>query len=146
MARGYPDYFGQSMYLRMGKVELYHGVGIVCAFGAVTHILDVDNRMMIKACRIILQDIAEPDSVNIEVTIDADVAADDSIDTFYTNNVTKPDQGLIYCVVYAPALERYVLQFSMDLTIDTNILINVNNVSAADCTAEIMYLYGHILR
>jgi len=146
MARGYPDYYGQSIFPRLGVLQAVHTGDITCNWGGPTEVLNVNARMIVQSMELRFNDIRFAALISVYFYADGVDMGGDNIALFYSRNRTMPHQSVAYVTVYSPAIERYVLQLTPSTTVYDNLTISVLNNDVIDCEVDIRYKYGLLVR
>ena len=146
MTRGYPDYYGQSIFPRLGVLQAAYVAPITCDWGGVTEILNLNGRMLFQSFELVFEEVRTPALISIYFYVDGVSMGGDNLALFYTYNRTEPHRSIAYVTVYSPAIERHVLQMTPNTTVYDNLTINIHNNDVIDCDVTQRYKYGLLVR
>jgi len=143
MPRGYPDYFGQSIFPKYGELIRINTTKIM-AGSEVWTVFDIDSKGVLYFLHIESKNVAGYDNLDIELTIDGSVFYNESVTDMYLY------QNLFMCshplaMVYNNEASHYLaIGLTKEVPFGTQIKLIIENGGADTPLVEVRGGYTEI--
>jgi len=146
MARGYPDYFGTSLFPRMGIFTTYSSGAVICPNGVTTEIFDLTEKMVLFGGYIILGGPPLENLISVRHTIDGTVFPQFSLDDLAKIGAYQESVQTFYFLVRAQDAAYYVLGITKDIIVQSQFKMSVIQSTGAGQVVQAEIMYGKIVR
>lgn len=140
MARGYPDYFGYSMFPYYGALLDMDDTGVLAA-GAFVDTLALAHKGMIRGGYLHFWGGAPAINLELTITPDGNNLGMHAVSTWMNNGWTKPEGNALYLTFYNDATQHFMLSFVPGFPFDISYSLRIENTSAGPTSwyAELLY-------
>ena len=145
MARGYPDFFGYSVFPYSG-INTFQPVlvGHIDAPGA-EDIFSINVKGIVRGGFFSLQDAESPQIITIDATVDGVAIGGWRLDLMRGFNIQEPDLSLTYFSVYNPDLSFYALGITPEVSFGQDYSVRVQNLGAVEVIVQGALFYTWII-
>ena len=146
MARGYPDFFGYSVFPFYGTwlLDFCNGVGILNAANADIHTL-THKAVIMGGTFEITYVTFDPSQNTMVLTIDGTTILTASAEQFRTYNQSQQGDDLFYCTHYNPESKIQVLSITPGISFGYEFKINMANATGAQFIVNGYLYYTNVL-
>ena len=134
MARGYPDFFGFSVFPQYGPFTEEHGAPVDILAGNTRDFFELTAKGVIYDGYHRIYSCADPSNILINVTVDGDLIPSVSPDVLLRYNLTSEGDYLISLKEYNPELGEYIVALRRGTTFSGTFKTTIINDSAGDIT------------
>lgn len=126
MARGYPDFFGQSIFPKFGALTYVDLASGVVAPGNWATVVDVSTKGQIHSCLIAIQEIGgTSEAVSIKVTVDGLELFNWNVVALKNYALDKNRSWLAYLVLYDTETPLYGISLSDSITFEQSLKVEI---------------------
>lgn len=134
MGRGYPDYFGYSMFPTYGKMLRDNLPTTNIPNGSTLEAFSISSKSILQGGFIGISGSSNSPNIFIRITIDGDVAVYQALDIMYLYNLAKMDCSLVYLLTYSPITTVYSVGFKRLIPVEYEYKIEIVNNTAYTLT------------
>jgi len=129
MARGYPDFFGQSIFLKYGQMQHVNITAVNCPAGETTDIVSITGKgKTYSGWAYASVGVACLDSVKILAVIDGSIyEVCNHFECDYVYNATRITNALIQQTYYSAGDGYVAYAFAKDWTFEQSLKIQIEN-------------------
>ena len=139
MPRGYPDYFGQSIFPKYGVFTKENGTTTIAALSTDT-VIKVTDKGRTYGARLHIDESFDVSNCVFRLVIDGTIVYDTTPAVSLKHNITEEGQAPFYLRRYDSIDNSYTLCLSKDITFEQSLEITFQNVTANSVDVE-YYLY-----
>jgi len=141
MPRGYPDYFGQSIFPKYGGFKTYQHSELNLSSVNYTTIVNVTAKGKIYDGYLCFVGTAMDVFAKLKVTIDGAVTQETTLDFLLNRFWSFSNRGILNIIAWNDEDEYYYVQVGKDITFEQSYKIEAKgtNDNSLNCTSVIYY-------
>lgn len=125
MAKGYPDFFGQSIYLRYGSINLKEVAEIVNPPSYDDNLVNIAAKGKIAGGYLLFSTADDLQEWVLKLTIDGVTVFEDSIITLFEDYVLEDPVTVINFQKYDTLNGKYVIGFNDNISFESSFLLEL---------------------
>lgn len=140
MARGYPDYFGQSIFPRYGDT-IPVDYGVTATAHATTQLLSLTDKGFLLSASIEINGLGDNWSDFIKITVDGQDIPHESFSELYEQNIIHENDFIMWLTCYDINTQRYAISIIRNLQFQESLVVSYVNQSANNINVELKAAY-----
>jgi len=139
MAKGYPDFFGFSIFPQYGSFSVEDLPVEIIADGDNFDIINVLGKGVVHSGDLTLSCDGNPLGISIQISIDGQDLAQEAPPWLLRHGFGPGVDTPIICTEYDPSQGRYTIVLHTNVSFVTSFIVNVKNNSGENCVT-----YGYL--
>jgi len=145
MAKGYPDYFGYSMFPFYGApVKIDGATGLIISTGT-GNLFNVTVKGSILSGWIGVNSVDLDSLIHMYLTIDGVEMFQTTLSSMLQNNLTKEGESLIYLTRYEPETGYYALAISKGISFSSQFKLDIYNDTTGNAFGVGILYYNNVI-
>jgi len=144
VARGYPDFFGYSVFPFWGVHQIQGMLWGVVGVGLNQDIFLLSLKGVVRGGSFTLDLPDDPSNIGITLTIDGNVFGAFFLDTLLRYNFLSRDTSVFYLLHYDSDAQKYTIVLTPDISFGTEYRVNVLNAGAVNVNVFGSVIYSWI--
>lgn len=136
MSKGYPDFFGYSMFPAYGKMSQDNLPITGITTGDTLEAFNFNNKAVIQGGYIGIDGSTNSPFIKIRITIDGSSVFYSGLNIMFAYQLLKSESSLCYLLNYSPAYEQYAIGFKEQITVESDYKVEIVNTSGDTLTVR----------